>query len=67
MRDYGAEIACPECGQLHYISPRKLQADLQIIFICARCATEVIHENAVAQGIAARMGTIRRELSKIKI
>jgi hypothetical protein len=67
MRDYGAEIACPKCGQLHYISPRRLQSDLQVVFSCSSCATEVVHENAVAQGIAARMATIRRELSKIKV
>jgi hypothetical protein len=67
MRDYGAEIACPKCGQLHYISPRKLQSDLQIVFGCVSCGTEVVHENAVAQGIAARMATIRKELGKIKV
>jgi hypothetical protein len=67
MRDYGAEIACPKCGQLHYISPRRLQSDLRIAFMCSSCATEVVHENPVAQAIAARMATIKRELSKIKI
>jgi predicted RNA-binding Zn-ribbon protein involved in translation (DUF1610 family) len=67
MRDYGAEIACPKCGQLHYISPRKLQSDLQIAFNCVSCGTEVVHENLVAQGIAARMATIRKELGKIKV
>jgi transcription elongation factor Elf1 len=67
MRDYGAEIACPKCGQLHYISPRKLQSDLQITFNCVSCGTEVVHENLVAQGIAARMATIRKELGKIKV
>jgi hypothetical protein len=67
MRDYGAELACPKCGQLHYISPRRLQADLRIAFICSSCATEVVHENTVAQGIAARMATIRKELGKIKV
>jgi hypothetical protein len=67
MRDYGAEIACPKCGLLHYISPRKLQSDLQIAFNCVSCGTEVVHENLVAQGIAARMATIRRELGKIKV
>jgi len=67
MRDYVAELACPKCGQLHYISPRRLQADLRIIFNCSSCATEVVHENAVAQAIAARMATIRRELGKIKV
>jgi transcription elongation factor Elf1 len=67
MRDYGAEIACSNCGQHHYISPRKLQSDLQIVFSCERCGTEVVQENAVAQGIAARMATIRKELGKIKV
>jgi predicted RNA-binding Zn-ribbon protein involved in translation (DUF1610 family) len=67
MRDYGAEIACPKCGQLHYISPRKLQSELQVAFNCVSCGTEVIHENLVAQGIAARMATIRKELGKIKV
>jgi DNA-directed RNA polymerase subunit RPC12/RpoP len=67
MRDYGAEIACPKCGQLHYISPRKLQSEPRIVFNCAGCATEVVHENLVAQGIAARMATIRKELGKIKV
>jgi len=54
-------------NSLYYVSPRKLQAELQIVFNCSSCGTETVHENAVAQGIAARMLTIRRELSKIKV
>ncbi|MDB5393075.1 MAG: hypothetical protein JWM91_581 [Rhodospirillales bacterium] len=67
LRDYGADIACPECRTQVHITPKQLQSELQIAFICARCGSEVIHENAVARDIADRMETIRRGLGKIRI
>jgi hypothetical protein len=67
MRDYGRDIPCPVCGALHHVSPRVLQADLQIVFICSNCSTEVVHENAVAREIAEHFATIRINLSRLKI
>ena len=67
MRDYGGDILCPSCGHLHHVSPRRLQADLQIVFSCSHCGTEVVHENVVARELAERFQTIRHNLSRLKI
>ena len=67
MRDYGGDISCPVCGLDHHISPRQLQADLEITFTCPGCGTEVVHDNKVAQEIAARIEGLRPGFEKLKI
>jgi DNA-directed RNA polymerase subunit RPC12/RpoP len=67
MRDYGAKISCPICGHLHYITPKQLQADLEITYTCSNCGTEVMHANAVAAAIAEQFDTIRKGLGKIRV
>jgi uncharacterized Zn finger protein len=67
MRDYGGDIPCRACGALHHVTPRVLQADLQIVFTCSNCGAEVVHENDVARGIAEHFQTIRVNLSRLRI
>jgi predicted RNA-binding Zn-ribbon protein involved in translation (DUF1610 family) len=67
MRDYGGDIPCPTCGALYHVSPRVLQGDLQIVFTCPSCGTDVVHDNDVAREIAEHFATIRINLSRLKI
>ncbi|MDB5397387.1 MAG: hypothetical protein JWM91_4893 [Rhodospirillales bacterium] len=67
MKDYGADFPCPECGAKHHATPRQLQTDLQIAFICARCGHHVVAENAVANKIFGEMDAIKSGLEKIKV
>jgi DNA-directed RNA polymerase subunit RPC12/RpoP len=67
MRDYGGEISCPMCGHKHHVTPRQLQTEIQIVFHCANCGTDVTHENSVAREIAAGMNAIRASLEKLNI
>jgi transcription elongation factor Elf1 len=67
MRDYGGDIPCPACGHLHHVTPRQLQADLEITFTCSECGHEVVHENAVAWEIAEHFETIKVGLRRLKI
>ncbi len=67
MRDYGGDISCPACGALHHITPRQLQWDLEIEFICAYCGADVVHENRIAWAIAEHFETIKYNLSRIRI
>jgi predicted RNA-binding Zn-ribbon protein involved in translation (DUF1610 family) len=67
MRDYGGNIPCPTCGHRHHITPRQLQADLEIAFVCPNCGVSVRHENAVAYAIAEHFETIKLGLRRIKI
>jgi transcription elongation factor Elf1 len=67
MRDYGGDISCPMCGHLHHITPRQLQADLEVAFTCRRCGTEVVHENQIAWDIAEHFETIKRNLRRIRV
>jgi DNA-directed RNA polymerase subunit RPC12/RpoP len=67
MRDYGGDISCPTCGHIHHVTPRQLQGDFQIVFICEHCGTEVVHDNKVAQEIAARIEGLRPGFEKLKI
>jgi hypothetical protein len=65
MRDYGKTIACPTCGQEHYVTPRRLQADLEIVFICSRCGAKVSQDNPVAREIAEHFETIKDGLRRM--
>jgi transcription elongation factor Elf1 len=67
MRDYGGDIACPVCGHNHHVTPRQLQADLEITFTCSNCGTETLHENPVAWEIAEHFETIKYGLRRIRI
>jgi transcription elongation factor Elf1 len=67
MRDYGGDISCPSCGHLHHITPRQLQADLEVTFTCDRCGNEVVHENTVAWEIAEHFKTIKSNLRRLRI
>ncbi len=67
MRDYGGDISCPTCGQLHHITPRQLQADLEVAFTCGYCGNDVVHENAVAWQIAEHFETIKSNLRRLRI
>ena len=67
MKDYGAQIPCPECGGLHHITPRQLQAETQIGFTCIHCGHQVVVDNAVAIKIHHDMVAIRQGLGRIKI
>jgi hypothetical protein len=65
MRDYGADISCPTCGQEYHLTPRRLQADLEIVFLCQNCGTEVVQDNPVAREIADHFETIKHGLRRI--
>jgi transcription elongation factor Elf1 len=67
MRDYGGDISCPMCGQLHHITPRQLQGDLEVAFTCGYCGMEVVHQNEVAWAIARHFETIKYNLTRIRI
>jgi transcription elongation factor Elf1 len=67
MRDYGGDISCPMCGHLHHITPRQLQADLEVAFTCSHCGTEVVHENRIAWDIAEHFETIKGNLRRIRV
>jgi len=67
MKDYGGDISCPMCGHLHHITPRQLQADLEVAFICGYCGTEVVHENQIAWAIAEHFDTIKYNLTRLRI
>jgi transcription elongation factor Elf1 len=67
MRDYGGDIPCPTRGHPHHVTPRQLQADLEITFTCSECGHEVEHENAVAREIAEHFETIKVGLRRLKI
>ena len=67
MKDYGGDISCPMCGHKHHVTPRQLQADLEIAFTCGYCGTEVVHQNEVAWAIAEHFDTIKYNLQRIRI
>ena len=67
MRDYGGDISCPVCGHLHHITPRQLQADLEVTFTCGYCGAEVVHQNEIAWAIAEHFETIKYNLRRIRV
>ena len=67
MKDYGGDISCPTCGQPHHITPRQLQAELEVVFTCDYCGSEVVHANAIAWQIAEHFETIKYNLSRLRI
>jgi DNA-directed RNA polymerase subunit RPC12/RpoP len=67
MKDYGATLSCPRCGGKHHITPRQLQADAQVEFVCAQCGQRVVATNDVASKIFAEMDAIKEGLGRIKI
>lgn len=67
MKDYGAQIPCPECGTKHQVTPKQLQIELQLVFTCTHCGLLVTCDNAVAIKIFDEMHAIKEGLSKIKI
>ena len=67
MKDYGGDISCPMCGHLHHITPRQLQADLEVAFTCDYCSADVVHENQIAWAIAEHFDTIKYNLTRLRI
>ena len=67
MRDYGGTITCPNCGQSYTVTPRQLQYDLRIEFICGRCGEHTLLDNEIAIRIADHFDGIRRNLSKLRL
>ncbi|HEX4507603.1 MAG TPA: hypothetical protein VH722_17885 [Alphaproteobacteria bacterium] len=55
------------CGHLHHITPRQLQAELEVAFTCGYCGTEVVHENQIAWAIAEHFETIKYNLTRLRI